>query len=136
MWTVLAPGTSGQLLQSGGAAANPSWVNSSSLAITSAQIDAAFGGTQGDILYRNATVWTVLAPGTAGQILQTNGAAANPAWVDNVSLAAGGVGDDTGKAFEADGINSYPGTWVAVSNYTFTDGIGNVRSIYLTVRTA
>lgn len=46
-----------------------------------ALIDAAFGSAQGDILYRNATVWTVLAPGTAGYLLQTGGAAANPSWV-------------------------------------------------------
>lgn len=39
------------------------------------------GSTQGNILYRNATVWTVLAPGTAGQLLQTNGAGANPSYV-------------------------------------------------------
>lgn len=36
---------------------------------------------QGDILYRNATDWVRLAPGTSGQVLQTNGAAANPTWV-------------------------------------------------------
>lgn len=47
----------------------------------SAQIDAALGSTQGNILYRNSTVWTVLAPGTSGYLLQTGGAAANPSWV-------------------------------------------------------
>lgn len=45
-----------------------------------ATIDAAIGSTQGNILYRNSTVWTVLAPGTAGQVFQTGGAAANPAY--------------------------------------------------------
>jgi hypothetical protein len=35
---------------------------------------------QGNILYKNDTAWTVLAPGTDGQILTTGGAAANPAW--------------------------------------------------------
>lgn len=38
------------------------------------------GSTQGQILYRNATQWTVLSPGTSGQFLQTQGAAANPLW--------------------------------------------------------
>lgn len=38
------------------------------------------GNTQGDILYRNATGWVTLAPGTAGFVLTTGGAAANPAW--------------------------------------------------------
>lgn len=35
---------------------------------------------QGAIAYRNATVWVVLAPGTAGQHLETGGAGANPTW--------------------------------------------------------
>ena len=35
---------------------------------------------QGDILYRNATTWVALAPGTNGQVLTTAGAAANPTW--------------------------------------------------------
>lgn len=125
-WVVLAPGTSGQLLSTGGAAANPSWVTASgtgtvtsvatgagltggtitaagtiSLAAVAdksilanisggsaapsantltAIIDAALGSAQGDVLYRNGTVWTVLAPGTNGQVLTTAGAAANPSW--------------------------------------------------------
>lgn len=43
-------------------------------------IDACIGSTQGNILYRNNTAWVVLAPGTAGHVLQTGGAAANPSW--------------------------------------------------------
>jgi hypothetical protein len=46
----------------------------------SAWMDAALGSTRGDILYRNATVWTVLAPGTAGFSLQTGGAGADPSY--------------------------------------------------------
>jgi len=38
------------------------------------------GTTQGQILYRNASAWVALAPGTSGQVLATGGAAANPAW--------------------------------------------------------
>lgn len=37
-------------------------------------------GTQGDVLYRDATNWTTLAAGTAYQFLQTLGSGANPAW--------------------------------------------------------
>lgn len=55
-----------------------------------ALIDSAIGSTQGDILYRNASSWVVLAPGTAGQVLSTGGAAANPSWI-----AAGGTGTVT-----------------------------------------
>ena len=38
------------------------------------------GSAQGDILYRGASNWSVLTPGTSGQVLQTNGASANPSW--------------------------------------------------------
>lgn len=48
--------------------------------VPSALFDSVFGGTQGDILYRGSSVWTVLTPGTAGQYLQTGGASANPSW--------------------------------------------------------
>jgi hypothetical protein len=56
---------------------------------------------QGDILYRNATNWVRLAPGTSGQALVTSGAGANPYWgtpsvgsasslANNVTCEAGG----------------------------------------------
>ena len=32
-------------------------------------LDTVFGNNQGDILYRNSTGWTVLAPGGVGQAL-------------------------------------------------------------------
>lgn len=38
------------------------------------------GTTQGAILYRNATDWVTLPPGTSGYVLTTLGPAANPAW--------------------------------------------------------
>lgn len=40
----------------------------------------AIGNVQGDTLYRGATEWDTLAPGTVGLFLRTNGAAANPSW--------------------------------------------------------
>ena len=36
---------------------------------------------QGDVLYHNGSALTVLHPGTAGQVLSTQGAAANPQWI-------------------------------------------------------
>jgi hypothetical protein len=36
--------------------------------------------TQGAILYRNASDWVALSPGTSGHVLTTGGAAANPSW--------------------------------------------------------
>lgn len=53
------------------------------------------GTTQGNILYRNGSVWTVLAPGTAGQVLQSGGAAANPAWGTGILVTDGDKGSIT-----------------------------------------
>lgn len=36
--------------------------------------------TQGSIIYRGASNWTVLTPGTSGDVLTTNGASNNPSW--------------------------------------------------------
>lgn len=61
---------------------------------------APTGEAQGDIVYRNATAWVRLAAGTAGQVLSTNGAAANPSYIslpiatlvyDPAGVAAGNV---------------------------------------------
>ena len=43
------------------------------------------GSTRGDLLYRNASKWTRLPAGTAGQVLQTNGAGADPSWAAPVA---------------------------------------------------
>lgn len=46
----------------------------------SALLDNAIASTQGDVLYRGASTWAALPPGTSGNFLKTNGAAANPSW--------------------------------------------------------
>lgn len=56
-----------------------------------AALDAAFGSAQGDILYRGASGWVVLTPGTSGKFLETQGASANPIW----GTASGGSGCTT-----------------------------------------
>ncbi len=48
--------------------------------LTISQVLDWLGSTQGSILYRGASAWTVLLPGTSGQALVTNGAGSNPAW--------------------------------------------------------
>lgn len=48
--------------------------------VSSAVLDKVFGSTQGSILYRGASAWSLLAPGTDGQVLTTKGAGANPEW--------------------------------------------------------
>lgn len=38
------------------------------------------GATRGQILFRGASGWSALSPGTAGQVLSTGGAGADPSW--------------------------------------------------------
>lgn len=49
-------------------------------ALSASQVLDMINNVQGDVLYRNASGWVVLPPGTSGQVLTTSGAAANPAW--------------------------------------------------------
>lgn len=44
-------------------------------------LDSTLTTTQGSLIYRNASSWITLPPGTNGQLLSTSGASANPAWV-------------------------------------------------------
>jgi propanediol dehydratase small subunit len=99
VWNNLAAGTSAQFLKSGGAAANPSWVQPS---LNSSLSDTTLSSVaQGDVLYRGATVWNNLAAGTSGRFLQTQGAAQNPVWalptfassLSDVVLTAAAQGD-------------------------------------------
>jgi hypothetical protein len=135
-WAALAPGTSGQFLQTGGAAANPSWASASGAApIGASQIPAnltagtalALGHTLSDILdyivsssrgtllFRGASGWTGLAPGTAGQILSTGGTTGDPSWI-----AAPTGGSGTPGNYIARRIFTTGGT------YTPTSGTGAV----------
>lgn len=59
------------------------WVN----VTTTVALDT-IGSTQGQVLYRNGTVWTALAVGTNGQVLTSGGAGANVSW----TTPAGGGG--------------------------------------------
>lgn len=54
----------------------------------SAVLDNIIGSGQGNIMYRNATVWAALTAGTLGQSLHTGGASANPSWGDNVAIGS------------------------------------------------
>jgi hypothetical protein len=115
-WAALTPGTSGQILTTGGAAANPSWQNapitgsstpnlrivsniSGSSAVPtgntlSAIFDAILSSARGAIIYRTSSGWTALAPGTTGQVLQTGGASADPTWA-GVATNLDGLSDVT-----------------------------------------
>lgn len=84
---------------------------------------------QGDILYDNATSFIRLTPGTSGQFLKTQGAAANPVWAtvsqySNVLFQYEGQVDGTGT-----NVGEYSGTSLvpagSTGNYRFLLGEGN-----------
>lgn len=84
-------------------------------------LDQLFGSAQGTLIYRDASSWLGLAPGTAGQFLKTQGAGANPQW------AAAGAGGGAGGLYAPD-ISAVPtqsstglSTWVNQGSATATD---------------
>jgi hypothetical protein len=100
-WAALVPGTAGQMLTTGGAAADPAWANvpsgapiatmtilanltgSTAVAVgntLSAILDATISSVRGTLLFRGSGGWAGLAPGAAGQILASGGGGADPAW--------------------------------------------------------
>lgn len=62
----------------------------------SALIDKIFGSTRGSILIRSANGWIILPPGTATQVLTSNGAGADPSY-----QAGGGGGGGQAQIYPA-----------------------------------
>lgn len=65
--------------------------------ITASNVLDIIGSTQGQVIYRGASGWAALSPGTSGQVLTTSGGAANPSWTTvtgtgTVTNVASGVG--------------------------------------------
>lgn len=50
------------------------------IALATTAIQAPASPAQGDVLYYNGSGWVLLAPGTSGYFLETQGAGANPQW--------------------------------------------------------
>lgn len=152
-WSPLAPGTSGQFLKTNGSGANPSWDNAS------ANIQTLLDGistTQGTVLYRSATGWSALSPGTSGQFLKTNGSGANPSWgtvttsiqtdLDSISSTRGTIlyrgasgwtsltPGTSGHVLQTNGSGADP-SWAAPSGstniQTLLDGISSTRGTIL-----
>lgn len=73
-----------QTIAAGDVLANTATVAAVPTATAVSAVVDLLGSVQGDILYRNASAWVVLPPGTSGQVLETKGAAANPAWANEL----------------------------------------------------
>jgi hypothetical protein len=55
-------------------------------------MDNSFSSTQGAVLYRGASGWAALTPGSSGQLFQSGGASANPSWVNPTGGTVTSVG--------------------------------------------
>jgi hypothetical protein len=75
----------------------------------------AISAVQGSVLYRGASDWEALAPGTAGEFLQTNGAGADPAWAAG---GGGGGGGGTLLPYFGDGSDGDVTISAGVTNLT------------------
>lgn len=64
-------------------------------ATLSTVLDFIGSAAQGDILYRGASSWVRLPAGTAGYVLSTGGAGADPSWVAPAAGGGGNVNADT-----------------------------------------
>ena len=86
------------------------------------------GGAQGSVPYQSAAnTTTLLAPGTAGQVLTTHGAGANPTWETPTSE----LPSQTGHSGEYLTTNGSTASWASVAGVTLT-GVTNSTSPFLT----
>jgi hypothetical protein len=122
-WAALSGSGTNTILSLSGATSNPAWQTLSYM-IDNA-IDSA--SAQGTVLYRGASSWSALAPGTAGQLLRTNGASANPSWytvtgagtVTSVDASGGTTGMTfTGGPITVSGTLTMSGTLAAKNGGT------------------
>jgi hypothetical protein len=96
----LTHGIAGQVLQSGGNAANPSWLTLGTMAAAASgdYIANSLLTEQGDIIYASAVgTPAALAHGTAGHVLKSGGHAGNPSW-GTLSATDVGLGNVTNDA--------------------------------------
>ena len=78
-WVAVGGGT--PTLTAGTVLGNTNTISQAGTSTTmSAMLDNNFGTVEGSVLYRGASGWAELSPGTAGQFLQTAGAGAVPVW--------------------------------------------------------
>ena len=79
------------------------------------------GATWGDVLYRGSSGWTVLAPGTSGQVLQTHGTGANPSWASTTGV--GTVTQIVAGAGLSGGTITASGTIASIETVNLQSGV-------------
>lgn len=104
--------------------ANKTTSTSAPTACTLSDILDFVSTTQGSILYRGASGWQVLPPGTSGQFLKTQGTGADPVWA-----AAGGGGGGGTPTIRSSNLASSSWSSVAIPLPTGT-AVGDVVFIH------
>lgn len=64
-------------------------------ALSASDVLDMIGSTRGQVLYRGASTWGALGVGTAGQVLQSGGAGADPSWATGILVTDGDKGSIT-----------------------------------------
>lgn len=89
-------------------------------------LDFLGSAAQGDILFRGSAGWQYLAPGTSGNVLQTNGAGADPSWVPGGGGGGGATWTLVGTqamsglaTFDFTGLSGYTDLRVTFENCGF-----------------
>lgn len=99
--------------------------------VTASQLLDWVGSTRGAILYRGAAGWAILAPGTSGHVLTSNGAGADPSYAASsgsggiVLLNSGSVSAAATLDIVLTSYTSYRGLKIILSNFVpATDQVG------------
>lgn len=103
--------------------ANPGPGDAAPVALTISDVLDFISQNQGDILFRNATDWVTLEPGTTGQVLTTHGPAADPSWENGGSGSGGGVVYDDGTVPAGNTVINTTSEVAFASAYTFDPAI-------------
>lgn len=129
----ISDGDKGNIVVSTVVTPGDTWSLDTTSTLTNSILDSVTGGAvQGNILYRGVTGWLPLAPGTAGQFLQTAGAGANPLWATasgsgNVSNTGTPLNNQVAiwtaaTTLEGDPDLTFDGTTLGATAVTATDG--------------
>jgi hypothetical protein len=95
-------------------------------------IDAQIGSTRGSVLFRGASGWTILTPGTSTYVLTSNGSGADPSY--QAGGGGGGGGSPGGSTTQIQYNSS--GAFAGLSTLTTPDGVNLDFGALLTIQPA
>lgn len=130
-WVAVAPGTDDQLLTVDDTSHLPEWKDPAPPAPDIQALLNGISATQGTILYRNATDWVALAPGTLGYVLSTQGASADIQWipVSLSSLTTSDLAEGGNLYFTYERVDDEAAALIQNATgitWTYNDGVGTL----------